>query len=70
MRIVTGKVVGNTVVLNEPLPEGANVEVLLANDYEYQLTPAMILELREADAEYARGEYVDFDELWAQLPPR
>lgn len=71
MRVVRGKVVGNTVVLEEPLPEGAEVEVaaLEAGDEDFVLTEEMRAELREARASLARGEGVSEEEFWATLPP-
>lgn len=71
MRIVRGKVVGNTVVLEEALPEGAEVEVLSAEPGEeaFVITDEMHRELEEAHDALARGEGVDFDEFWARRPP-
>lgn len=69
MRTVKGKVVGNTVILEEPLPEGAEVEVTAAGpgDEEFFLTDELRAELREASAAAKRGETVDAEEFLAQV---
>ena len=72
MRVVRGKVVGNTVVLEEHLPEGAEVEVRTtdsADEDDFILTDEMRAQLREARESLARGEGMDSDEFWATLPP-
>lgn len=69
MRVVKGRVVGNTVVLEEALPQGIEVEVLAAeaSDDVFVLTEEMRAELREAAAAADRGELVDMDEVLAQV---
>lgn len=74
MRVARGKVVGNTVVLDEPLPEGRSLEgspvtVYLEED-GWVLDDASTQELLEAIAEAERGEVVSAEEVFAGLPPR
>lgn len=71
MRVTKGKVVGTVVVLEEPLPDGAVVEVLSAEPGEddFVLTAGMRAELQEARDALARGEGADAEEFWATLPP-
>lgn len=71
MRVVKGKVVGNTVVVEEELPEGIAVNVVVPGeeDEEFVLTEEMRAELQEARESLARGEGVDFEDFWASLPP-
>jgi hypothetical protein len=71
MRVTKGKVVGTVVVLEEPLPEGAVVEVLSAEpgDEDFILTDAMRAELQDARDALARGEGMDVEEFWATLRP-
>ncbi len=69
MRIVKGKVVGNTVILEEALPEGAEVGVV-AEDGEatnWNLTAEERAQLREAQDSIDRGESVTDEELERQL---
>lgn len=70
MRVVKGKAVGNTVVLDEVLPEGAAVDVVVheARDEEdFVLTDDMHRELDEAAEAIRRGEAVDMDEVLAEV---
>lgn len=69
MRVVRGKVVGNAVVVEEALPEGSAVDVVLheAVDTEFVLTEEMRRELREASESIRRGEVVDMEEVLAEL---
>ena len=70
MRVVKGKVVGNTVVLEELVPEGSAVDVVLheAEDGEdFALTEEMRRELREASESVKRGEAVDMDAVLAEV---
>lgn len=70
MRVVKGKVVGNTVVLEgEALPEGSAVDVVLheSGDADFVLTEEMRRELREASAAVRRGEVVDMDDVLAEV---
>lgn len=72
MRVVKGKVVGNTVVLEEAAPEGSAVDVVLheAEDGEdFLLTEEMRRELREASESAKRGELVDMDAVLAEVRP-
>jgi hypothetical protein len=70
MRVVKGKAVGNTVVLDEVLPEGTAVDVVVheARDEEdFVLTDDMHRELDEAAEAIRRGEAVDMDEVLAEV---
>lgn len=70
MRVVKGKVVGNTVVLEEVVPEGTAVDVVLheAEDGEdFALTEELRRELREASASAKHGETVDMDAVLAEV---
>ena len=69
MRVVKGKVVGNTVVVEESLPEGSAVDVVLreAGDDDFVLTEEMERELLEASESARRGEATDMDEVLAEL---
>jgi hypothetical protein len=74
MRVARGKVVGNTVVLDEPLPEGRSLEgspvtVYLEED-GWTVDEATTQALLEAMAEADRGEVVGAEEVLASLPPR
>lgn len=70
MRVVKGRVVGNTVVLDEAVPEGSAVDVVLheAEDGEdFVLTEELRRELREASQSAKRGESVDMDTVLAEV---
>ena len=68
MRFVKGTVVGNTVVLEEALPEGLAVDVLVREQGdEFTLTDEMREELREAAAAARRGETLDLDEVLREV---
>ena len=70
MRVVKGKAVGNTVVLEETLPEGMAVDVVVheARDAEeFVLTDDMHRELDEASEAIRRGEAADMDEVLAEV---
>jgi hypothetical protein len=74
MRIARGKVVGNTVVLEdpssgEPMHEGQSVTVYIDED-GWTLDEASTQELLEAMAECDRGEFVSAEEVFASLPTR
>ena len=72
MTIVPGKVVNGRIevdVENFELPEGAQVEIYLVTDDD-ELTPEQHAELDESIAQIDRGEYVDGDELLAELRGR
>ena len=69
MRVVKGKVVGNTIVLEESVPEGSAVDVVLheAEDGDdFVMTEEMWRELREASESSKRGELVDMADVLAQ----
>ncbi len=69
MRVLKGKVVGNTVVLDEFVPEGSAVDVVLheAQDSEdFALTDEMRRELNEASEAAKRGEFVDMEAVLAE----
>lgn len=69
MRVVKGKVVGNTVVMEEALPEGSAVDVVLreVGDDDFVLTEEMERELLEASESARRGEATDMDEVLVEL---
>ncbi|GMU59990.1 MAG: hypothetical protein AMXMBFR34_17530 [Myxococcaceae bacterium] len=70
MRMVKGTVVGKTIVLDEALPEGTAVDVVVheARDEEdFVLTDDMHRELDEAADAIKRGEAVDMDEVLAEV---
>lgn len=71
MRVVKGRVVGNTVVVEEELPEGLEVEVRLKEpgDDEYVLSDEMEADLAEAMEEASRGEGDSAEEYFARLRP-
>ena len=74
MRVAGGKVVGNSVVLEEvrdgkPPVEGQSVTVYIDED-GWELDEADTRELLEAMAECDRGETVSADEVFAGLAPR
>jgi hypothetical protein len=66
---VAGKVVGGKVVVDEPLPEGANVVVHLDEVEDFALTDEMEQDLAEAMDEARRGEGASPAEYFARLPP-
>ncbi len=69
MRVVKGKVVGNTIVLEEPVPEGSAVDVVLheaGDGDDFVMTEEMWRELREASESAKRGELVDMADVLAQ----
>jgi hypothetical protein len=71
MRVVKGKVVGNTVVMEELLPDGLAVDVVVheAGDDEYRLTDEMEADLADAMEEAQRGEGISAEAYFARLPP-
>ncbi len=72
MRRVRGKVVGGKVVLEEPLPEGAEVVVLVhdAGEEELDATDAEWDELVGGIAQLPRGQVVSVEDLLAELRTR
>ena len=70
MRVLKGRVVGSAIIVEEGLPEGTAVDVVVQHgkeDEEFVLTEEMRVELREAAAAANRGELVDMDEVLAQV---
>lgn len=72
MQPLKARVKNGQLVLNDPateLPEGAEVELHLVEDDEFEPEErARLMEaIDEADAEIDRGEYVDGSEFIAQL---
>ena len=68
MRIAEGTVVGNTVVLEQPLPEGSHVTVYLDEEGdEVEIDEETEAGLREAIAQADRGEGRPMSELIAKL---
>ena len=68
MRFARGKVVGNTVVLEEPLPEGAEVTVVSGADETWELDEQSTSHLVEAVDAADRGELLDYASVLAKLP--
>ena len=68
VRFARGKVVGNTVVLEEPLPDGAQVTVVAGADDAWELDEQSTSELLQAVAAADRGELVDYASVLARLP--
>lgn len=70
MRVVKGKVVGNTVVMDESVPDGTRVDVVVhdaPDDEAFPLTEELREALREASESARRGETVDMDEVLAEV---
>lgn len=69
MRLLRGKVVGNTVVLDETLPEGMAVDVLVheGEATRWRLTEEGWALLEEARASIREGRFVTDEELQAEL---
>jgi hypothetical protein len=69
MKIVTGTVVdGRIVVEGQPFLEGEKVTILGHNDSEtFSVSPEEKRMLLESIAQADRGEFVDADELLAEL---
>jgi hypothetical protein len=62
MRVVRGRVEDGRVVVDEPLPEGAEVTVVVAaGDESFDLDEEQIAELRASIDEADRGELVPLD---------
>ena len=69
MRVVKGKVVGNTIVLEESVPEGSAVDVVLhevEDGNDFVMTEEMWRELREASESAKRGEVLDMADVLAE----
>jgi len=70
MRVVKGKVVGNTVVLEGVLPEGSSVEVREVGEEDedgWDLTDEEWAEMDESLGEAERGEVFPADVVLAEL---
>jgi hypothetical protein len=69
MRVVKGRVVGNTVVLEETLPANAAVDVLVheADAEKWTLTDKGWAQLREASEAIDNGHFVTDEELQVEL---
>lgn len=77
MRVLKGRVVGNTVVLDEVLPEGSAVDVVVREAGEagedeggIYVDEATEEELFQAMAEAETEEGISVEEAFARLPPR
>lgn len=68
MRVVKGKVVGNTVLVDEVLPEGAEVEVRLDDGFvpDEETAKELATALKEAEA----GDFISEAEFWKQMKAR
>jgi antitoxin (DNA-binding transcriptional repressor) of toxin-antitoxin stability system len=69
MKIITGTVTdGQIVIEGQPFAEGEQVTVLGHEGNEaFRLSPAEKRQLRESIAQADRGEFVDAEELLAEL---
>jgi hypothetical protein len=67
MRVTSGTVVGNTVVLDEPLPEGAHVRVYADDEGVEHVDEETAKGIREAIAQADRGEVRPMSETLAKL---
>lgn len=63
---VRGKVVGNVVVLEEPMPEGTEVEVVTADEAGVYVDEATEQELAQAMTEADTEEGVSVEEAFAR----
>jgi hypothetical protein len=64
MKVVHGRVEHGHVVVDEPLPEGAEVSVVIASgDESFDLDEEGIIALRESIAEADRGALVSLDDV-------
>lgn len=68
MRVVKGKVVGNAVMVEETLPEGAEVEVRVEDGFVPDEETAK--ELARALKEAAAGDFVSEGDFWKQVRAR
>ena len=69
MKIATGTVTRGTIVVEgEPFPEGERVTVLSYDDSKpFRVTPEEKRLLLQSAAQADRGEFVDVDDLLAEL---
>jgi exonuclease VII small subunit len=64
MRVVHGRVEQGHVVLDESLPEGSDVAVIVAaGDEAFDLDEQQVAELRASIEEADRGEFVPLDDV-------
>jgi hypothetical protein len=63
MKVVHGRVEHGHVVVDEPLPEGTEVTVVVAGDEIFDLDEEQIAALRASIDEANRGELVSVDEV-------
>jgi hypothetical protein len=63
MRVVHGRVEQGHVVLDESLPEGTDVAVVVAADDGFDLDEQQVASLRASIEEADRGELVPLDEV-------
>jgi hypothetical protein len=70
--MTTGKVVSAHIVLEgEPLPDGADVTVLVQEaDEPFEITPELRAALLESIAQCDRGETISADELLREMRSR
>jgi len=69
MRITKGKVVdGQIVVEGESLREGSTVTVLVPDEHTFTLSDEEEAALLEAIAEAERGDLLDAEDVFRQLP--
>jgi hypothetical protein len=70
--MTTGKVVSGHIVLEgEPLPDGADVTVLVQEaDEPFEITPELRAALLESIAQCDRGETISADELLREMRSR
>lgn len=66
MKVVRGRVEHGNVVVNEPLPEGTEVTVVVtaAGDEAFDLDDEQIAALRESMEQADRGELVPLEEVF------
>jgi hypothetical protein len=70
--MTTGKIVSGHIVLEgEPLPDGADVTVLVQEaDEPFEITPELRAALLESIAQCDRGETISADELLREMRSR
>lgn len=69
MRITKGKVIGGQIVVQgESLREGSTVTILVPDERTFTLSAEEEAALLEAIAEADRGELLDAEDVFQQLP--
>ncbi len=69
MRITKGKVIGGQIVVEgESLREGSTVTILVPDERTFTLSAEEEAALLEAIAEADRGELLDAEDVFKQLP--